>query len=85
MAATATRPRRKHPRQRLKSGTPERIYRFRVSKGMSPERFGSRVGLSGMTIRRIEDGRAKPVALLPRTKYLIAEEMGVEVDDLWPM
>ena len=85
MAATATRTIRRRPRQRLKSGTPERIYRYRVSNGLSPERFGSRVGLSGMTIRRIEDGRAKASALLPRTKFLIAQEMNVEVDDLWPM
>lgn len=85
MAATATRPLRKRPRQRLKSGTPERIYRYRESKGLSPERFGSRVGVSGMTIRRIEDGRAKSISLLPRTKFLIAQEMGLEVDDLWPM
>jgi lambda repressor-like predicted transcriptional regulator len=36
-----------------------------------------------MTIRRIEDGRIKRPHV--RTKFLIAQELGVEVIHLWPV
>lgn len=72
-------------RGRPVSGTPSRIYAYRVSRGLSPEQFGLLVGLSGMTIRRIEDGRNRADSLLPRTKFLIARAMDEEVGDLWPL
>lgn len=85
MARTQVAPKRKPPAQRLKAGTPTLIYLHRISKGLSPERFGALVGLSGMTVRRIEDGRAKASSLHPRTKFLISKQMGVPVSELWPL
>ena len=53
----------------------------RVNRGESPEAFGSRIGVTGMTIRRAERGRSITV----RTAFLIAKDMGVAVVDLWPV
>lgn len=85
MARTELPTRRKRPAERLKNGTPSLIYLHRTRKGLSPERFGAMVGVSGMTIRRIEDGRAKASSLHPRTKFLIAKHMGMPVEELWPL
>lgn len=52
----------------------------RMNLGESPEVFGARIGVSGMTIRRIERGKALTV----RTAFLIAADMGVAVTELWP-
>jgi DNA-binding XRE family transcriptional regulator len=52
---------------------------MRVNRGFSPEALGSRVGVSGRTIRRIEDGTVPTV----RSMFLIAEEFDMEVTDLW--
>lgn len=48
---------------------------------MSPEELGHKVGLSGMTIRRIEAGIGQPTI---RTRFLIARELDMEVTTLWP-
>lgn len=57
-----------------------RIREHRLNLGLSPEQFGWQVGVSGMTIRRIEGGKALRV----RTAFLIAQHMGVPVTALWP-
>lgn len=56
-----------------------RIKIHRVNLGESPEQFGGRIGVSGMTVRRIEEG--KPLTV--RTAFLIAADMQVAVTDLW--
>jgi DNA-binding transcriptional regulator YiaG len=33
-----------------------RIRQHRVRLGLSPEQYGIRIGCSGMTVRRVEDG-----------------------------
>lgn len=48
---------------------------------MSPEQLGHRVGVSGRTIRRVEEGK-RPTA---RTMFLIAKEFDCEVVELWPI
>lgn len=58
----------------------KRIRIHRINLGESPEVFGSRIGVSGMTVRRIENG--KPLTV--RTAFLIAEDMHVPVVELWP-
>lgn len=60
--------------------TGRRIQRHRRDMGMSPERFGEKLGVSGMTIRRIEQGQG----LQDRTAFLIAGDLGVTVSELWP-
>jgi DNA-binding XRE family transcriptional regulator len=57
------------------------IRELRIGRGLSPEQLGARVGLSGHTIRRVEEGKNRPTV---RTKFLIALEFGMEVRDLWP-
>jgi transcriptional regulator with XRE-family HTH domain len=54
---------------------------MRVNKGLSPEALGNRVGVSGRTIRRIEEGKRPTV----RTMFLLAQEFECEVVDLWPL
>lgn len=61
--------------------TANRLKVLRLNKGLSPEQLGQRVGVSGMTIRRIEGGK-HPTA---RTMFLIAQEFDQEVIDLWPV
>lgn len=60
--------------------TRRRIRIHRVNLGESPEVFGARIGVTGMTIRRIEQGKRMTV----RTAFLIAKDMGLPVIDLWP-
>jgi len=58
------------------------IRELRLKRGLSPEQLGHRVGVSGRTIRRVEEGRTKPTV---RTMFLIALEFECEVVDLWPL
>jgi DNA-binding XRE family transcriptional regulator len=58
-----------------------RIKVHRVNLGESPETFGYRIGVSGQTVRRIEEGKN----LNYRTAFLIAAEMGLATADLWPV
>lgn len=51
-----------------------------MNLGLSPERFGYEVGVSGFTVRRIEDGQNLRV----RTAFLIAQHMDIPVTELWP-
>mgnify|MGYP001081835876 CR=1 FL=1 len=57
-----------------------RVRIHRINRGMSPEQFGHRVGVSGQTIRRIENGKRPTI----RTMFLVARELDCEVVDLWP-
>jgi transcriptional regulator with XRE-family HTH domain len=55
----------------------------RIEKGMSPERFGASYGLSGMTIRRLEDGRQKRIDA--RTMCRIAEGLDRPVNEVFDL
>lgn len=55
----------------------------RLERGLSPEAFGAQVGVTGMTIRRLEDGRQK--RLRARTMFLLAQEVGVPVQELFDL
>lgn len=58
------------------------LQRYRVNAGLTPEDLGEKVGLSGMTIRRVEQGIGSPTV---RTRFRLARELGVEVTDIWPL
>lgn len=60
-----------------------RLRVIRLERGLSPEQFGARDGLSGMTIRRLEDGRQKRVQ--PRTMFRISQDAGVPVGELFDL
>lgn len=48
--------------------------------GESPEVFGARIGISGMTVRRIEEGKSLNLS----TAFRIAVDMDEDLTDLWP-
>jgi transcriptional regulator with XRE-family HTH domain len=52
----------------------------RVNEGLSPEALGQKIGVSGGTIRRLEQG----LMPTPATARKIAQYLGKEVSDLWP-
>jgi transcriptional regulator with XRE-family HTH domain len=62
--------------------TGRRLRELRTNKGLSPEQLGNRVGVSGRTIRRVEDGGTRPTV---RTMFLIAKEFDCDVIELWPL
>lgn len=51
----------------------------RINAGLSPEMLGNRIGVSGRTIRRVEDGMVPTV----RTMFALAEWAEEEVVSLW--
>lgn len=61
--------------------TASRLKELRINRGLSPEQLGARVGVSGMTIRRVEGGKHPTV----RTMFLLAQEFDCKVVDLWPL
>lgn len=61
--------------------TGRQLFEMRRNLGLSPEQLGYRVGCSGRTIRRIEEGKRPTV----RTMFLIAKEFDCEVGELWPI
>lgn len=63
----------------------KRIYLDRQEKGLSPEAYGAKVGITGQTIRRLEDGRQKSKTLRARTRCLLAREMGQSVQELFQL
>ena len=67
-------------KRRQQNVTGRRIQEMRRDRGMSPEMLGNRVGVSGRTIRRIEEGKGATV----RTMFLIAQEFDLKVHELWP-
>lgn len=58
-----------------------RIHQHRVRLGLSPEQYGDRVGCAGMTVRRVEAGYQP----FRSTQAKFARDLGVEVDELWPL
>lgn len=79
MAITQTE-RQGNPTRRDLDATGRKLRHLRVNRGLSPERLGARVGVSGRTIRRIEEGKVVP---LVSTMFALAEWAGEEVADLW--
>lgn len=61
--------------------TGRQLFELRRNLGLSPEQLGYRVGCSGRTIRRIEEGRRPTV----RTMFLLAKAFDAEVAELWPL
>ena len=61
--------------------TGRKLQQLRVSRGLSPEQLGNGVGVSGRTIRRVEEGKRPTV----RTMFLLAQAFDCEVVDLWPL
>ena len=49
--------------------------------GLSPEQYGVRIGCSGMTVRRVEAGYTP----FRSTQAKFAEDLGLKVDDLFPL
>lgn len=58
-----------------------RIHQHRVRLGLSPEQYGIRIGVSGMTVRRVEAGYGP----FRDTQRKFARDLGVEVDELYPL
>lgn len=61
-----------------------RIRTLRLDRGLSPEQLGCAVGVSGPTIRALENpaARRNPNA---RTQYAIAAFFGLRPSELFPM
>lgn len=55
---------------------------LRTDRGLSPEQLGYHVGVSGHTIRRIEDTGAVPT---PRIQFAIASYFSLRPTELWPL
>lgn len=51
----------------------------RLDLGLSPEQLGELIGVSGKTIRRIENGGIPT----PRVQFLLAQHFGMRPTDLW--
>lgn len=49
--------------------------------GLSPEQYGIRIGCAGMTVRRVEAGYTP----FRYTQAKFARDLGVEVDELFPL
>lgn len=58
----------------------QRIHKHRVRLGLSPEQYGLRIAVSGMTVRRVELGM--PVYVSTAKKF--ADDLELEVDELFP-
>lgn len=56
-----------------------RIHQHRVRLGLSPEQYGVRIGVSGMTVRRVEAGYRPFLS----TQAKFARDLQVEVDELF--
>jgi transcriptional regulator with XRE-family HTH domain len=60
--------------------TGARLRALRIDRGLSPEQLAWRLGISGRTIRRVEDGRLP----YPRTQFAIASFFEMRPSELWP-
>lgn len=61
----------------------QRLHYARIETGMSPEQFGAEVGCSGMTVRRLEQGKLKrPTA---RTMVRVATRLGFSARELFEL
>lgn len=65
--------------KRRTNTTGRKLRELRLNAGMSPEQLGNRIGVSGRTIRRVEDGMVPTV----RTMFAIAEWADEPVVGLW--
>lgn len=66
------------PRSLRRAG--ETIREARRNQGLSYEVLAHEVGVSGRTIRRIEDGGRPQL----RVAFALANKFGLQVCDLWP-
>lgn len=57
------------------------IHQHRVRAGLSPEQYGERIHVSGMTVRRIEKGYTPFLS----TQAKFAADLGMTVDQLFGM
>lgn len=57
----------------------KRIHEHRVGLGLSPEQYGYRIRVSGMTVRRVEEG-FKPFL---STQAKFAADLGTTIADLF--
>lgn len=53
----------------------------RVRLGLSPEQYGTRIGTSGMTVRRVEAGYTP----FRSTQIKFAKDLECHVDELFPL
>lgn len=53
----------------------------RFNAGLTPEELGAAIGVSGRTIRRLEEGQAPQ----PGTAKAIADHFEVLPTDIWPI
>lgn len=58
-----------------------RVHEHRVRLGLSPEQYGVRIGVSGMTVRRVEAGYTP----FRSTQAKFARALEVEIDSIWPL
>jgi transcriptional regulator with XRE-family HTH domain len=56
-----------------------RIRQHRVRLGLSPEQYGVRIGVAGMTVRRVEKGYRPFLS----TQAKFSRDLGLEVDELF--
>lgn len=49
--------------------------------GLSPEQYGARIHVAGMTVRRVEKGYTP----FRSTQKKFADDLGVEVRELYPL
>lgn len=59
----------------------KRIHEHRVRLGLSPEQYGYRIRVCGMTVRRVEEGH-KPFL---STQAKFAADLGTSIDELFGM
>lgn len=65
--------------KRRPNTTGRKLRELRLNAGLSPEQLGNQIGVSGRTIRRVEEGMI-PTA---RTMFAIAEWAHEPVVGLW--
>ena len=53
---------------------------YLLDHGLTAEQLGDKVGLSGMTLRRVMAGQPTSI----RTKFIVARILGEEPSTLWP-
>ena len=58
-----------------------RVHQHRVRLALSPEQYGIRIGVAGMTVRRVEAGYTP----FRSTQGKFAKDLGIEIDELWPL
>lgn len=58
-----------------------RIHQHRVRLGLSPEQYGTKIGVSGMTVRRVEAGYTP----FRSTQAKFARDLNAPVDELFPL